>query len=204
MASLFKRKNVPEGVDPARIPPGQTLTAPDRWPLLHFGPVPKTDIAKWDFNVFGAVENPLRLDYGELRALPSKEVVADIHCVTGWSRLGDRWTGVPIREILARVSQARGEVRNGALRLRLHDLGSAQRSGRRRKPALLRLERGGPHPGPRLAPSPVRALQVLLEVCKVVARARVHGTQPARFLGATWLSRRSRPLERDKVLVTAS
>ena len=47
MASLFKRKNVPEGVDPARIPPGQTLTAPDRWPLLHFGPVPKTDIARW-------------------------------------------------------------------------------------------------------------------------------------------------------------
>ncbi|TMF48333.1 MAG: sulfite oxidase-like oxidoreductase, partial [Chloroflexi bacterium] len=72
MASLFKRKRIPEGVDPARIPPGQTLTAPDRWPLLHFGPVPKTDIAKWDFSVFGAVENGLSLDYGELRALPSK------------------------------------------------------------------------------------------------------------------------------------
>src|ERR1041385_8873800 len=92
-----------EGVDPSRIPPGQTLTAPDRWPLLHFGPVPKTDIAKWDFNIFGAVENPLRLDYGELRALPAKDVVADIHCVTGWSRLGDRWTGVPIKDILVRV-----------------------------------------------------------------------------------------------------
>jgi DMSO/TMAO reductase YedYZ molybdopterin-dependent catalytic subunit len=103
MASFFKRNRVPEGVDPSRIPPGQTLTAPDRWPLLHFGPVPKTDIAKWDFNVFGAVENPLRLDYGELRALPAKDVVADIHCVTGWSRLGDRWTGVPIKDILARV-----------------------------------------------------------------------------------------------------
>ncbi|HEV3101617.1 MAG TPA: sulfite oxidase-like oxidoreductase, partial [Candidatus Dormibacteraeota bacterium] len=67
MASLFKRNRVPEGVDPARIPPGQTLTAPDRWPLLNFGPVPKTDIAKWDFRVFGAVENELTLDYGELR-----------------------------------------------------------------------------------------------------------------------------------------
>src|SRR5256884_1788949 len=103
VAPLFKSKRIPEGVDPSRIPPGQTLTAPDRWPLLHFGPVPKTDIAKWDFNVFGAVENMLTLDYGELRALPSKDVVADIHCVTGWSRLGDRWTGVPIREILDRV-----------------------------------------------------------------------------------------------------
>jgi len=103
MAFLFKGKKLPEGVDPARIPPGQTLTAPDRWPLLHFGPVPKTDIAKWDFKVFGAVENELTLDYGELRALQSKTVVADIHCVTGWSRLGDTWTGVPIKEILARV-----------------------------------------------------------------------------------------------------
>ena len=94
MAFLFKSKRVPEGVDPSRIPPGQTLTAPDRWPVLTFGPVPKTDIAKWDFKVFGAVENELTLDYGELRALPSKDVVADIHCVTGWSRLGDKWTAV--------------------------------------------------------------------------------------------------------------
>src|SRR5258708_10569327 len=103
MAFLFKGKRVPEGVDAARIPPGQTLTAPDRWPVLSFGPVPRTDIATWDFKVFGAVENDLTLDYGELRALPSKDVVADIHCVTRWSRLGDTWTGFPIREILDRV-----------------------------------------------------------------------------------------------------
>jgi DMSO/TMAO reductase YedYZ molybdopterin-dependent catalytic subunit len=103
MASLFNRRRVPAGVDAERIPPGQTLTAPDRWPLLHFGPVPQKDIANWDLRVFGAVRSELRLDYGELRALPSKEVVADIHCVTGWSRLGDRWTGVAIQEILRRV-----------------------------------------------------------------------------------------------------
>ena len=103
MAFLFKNKKLPEGVDPSRIPPGQTLTAPDRWPLLHFGPVPKTDIARWDLKVFGAVEHDLTLDYGELRALPKKDVVADIHCVTAWSRLGDTWTGVSIREILDRV-----------------------------------------------------------------------------------------------------
>ena len=99
----FGRKRLPEGVDPGRVPPGQTLAAPDRWPLLHFGPVPKVDLAAWDFQVFGAVENPLKLDYGELRALPQTEITADIHCVTGWSRLDDRWTGVAIREILDRV-----------------------------------------------------------------------------------------------------
>src|SRR5260370_2695479 len=104
MSFLFKGKRVPEGVDPARIPPGQTLTAPDRWPLLQFGPVPNTDIATWDFKVFGAVENPLTVAYKELRALPSKDAIADIHCVTGWSRLGDTWTGLPIRRILDRVN----------------------------------------------------------------------------------------------------
>ncbi len=94
---------MPEGVDGSRIPPGQTLAAGDKWPLLHFGPVPKIDISTWDFRVFGDVEQELRLDYGQLRALPAKDVTADIHCVTGWSRLGDVWTGVPIQAILERV-----------------------------------------------------------------------------------------------------
>src|SRR5207248_894464 len=102
MAFLFKHKLLPEGVDPARIPPGQTLTAPDRWPLLHFGPVPRTDLATWDLRVFGLVEQEMRLSYEELRALPASDVVADIHCVTGWSRLGDTWTGVAIQEVLER------------------------------------------------------------------------------------------------------
>lgn len=99
----FGRRRLPEGVDPARIPPGQTLAAPDKWPLLHFGPVPKTDLASWDFQVFGLVEEPVKLTYDEVRALPSAEQSADIHCVTGWSRLGDTWTGVPIKAVLDRV-----------------------------------------------------------------------------------------------------
>jgi DMSO/TMAO reductase YedYZ molybdopterin-dependent catalytic subunit len=100
---LTNRRRLPEGVDPSRVPPGQTLTAPNKWPLLHFGPVPRTDLDSWDFKVFGLVENELKLSYPELRSLPAKEVVADIHCVTGWSRLGDTWRGVAIREVLSRV-----------------------------------------------------------------------------------------------------
>jgi DMSO/TMAO reductase YedYZ molybdopterin-dependent catalytic subunit len=103
MSFLFRRNRVPEGVDPERVPPGQTLTAPDRWPVLHFGPVPKVDLASWDFRVFGLVGSELKLSYDELRALPSREQSADIHCVTGWSRLDDTWQGVPIREILTRA-----------------------------------------------------------------------------------------------------
>jgi len=102
MSTDSRRRRVPEGVDAARVPPGQTLTAPDRWPLLHFGPVPRTDLATWNLRVFGLVEHELDLTYAEVRALPTTDVVADIHCVTGWSRLDDTWTGVPIQEILRR------------------------------------------------------------------------------------------------------
>jgi len=100
---LFSRNRIPEGVDPKRIPPGQTLTAPDKWPLLHFGPVPKTDLATWSLQVYGEVENPVTLSHEQFKQLPTKEITADIHCVTAWSRLGDRWTGVPIQALLELV-----------------------------------------------------------------------------------------------------
>src|SRR5437763_799244 len=102
MASPSRRRRVPLGVDPSRIPPNQSLAAPGRWPVLHTGAAPGAHLATWDLRVFGLVERELRLTHGELRALPVKEVVADIHCVTGWSRLGDRWAGVAIHEILRR------------------------------------------------------------------------------------------------------
>jgi DMSO/TMAO reductase YedYZ molybdopterin-dependent catalytic subunit len=101
MASSSGRR-LPEGADDTRIPPGQVLTAPGRWPVLTFGPTPQPDLAGWDFKVFGLVEQELVLTYPELRGLPQREVVADIHCVTGWSRLGDAWSGVAIQEVLSR------------------------------------------------------------------------------------------------------
>ena len=36
-----------------RLPPGQSATI--KFPVLHYGPVPKTDLATWDFRVFGLV-----------------------------------------------------------------------------------------------------------------------------------------------------
>ncbi len=47
----------------------------------------------------GAVERPIRLTWNELMALPQREVVCDIHCVTQWSRLDNRFVGVPVSEI---------------------------------------------------------------------------------------------------------
>lgn len=94
-------KPLPEGVDAARIPPGQTVS--QKWPVLHFGPEPKVDLETWDLKVFGLVEEELNLSYPAVRALPQKSIQADVHCVTSWSRLGDSWQGVAIRQILDRV-----------------------------------------------------------------------------------------------------
>ena len=37
--------------------------------------------------MFGEVEKPVKLSWDELQALPQKDVVTDIHCVTRWSKL---------------------------------------------------------------------------------------------------------------------
>ena len=81
-----------------RVPPGQYPT--ERWPVLHVGAVPGFDPATWDFRVFGLVERPVRLTWAEVQALPTVEVTADMHCVTRWSKLGNRWEGVPLGRVL--------------------------------------------------------------------------------------------------------
>jgi DMSO/TMAO reductase YedYZ molybdopterin-dependent catalytic subunit len=88
------------GFDPARLPPGQYLT--EKWPVLHAGDVPRVDLATWDFRVWGEVEEPLRLTWDELRALPSTEITLDIHCVTRWSRFDASFRGVHWRDLAAR------------------------------------------------------------------------------------------------------
>ncbi|GBD30499.1 Sulfoxide reductase catalytic subunit YedY [bacterium HR32] len=84
-----------------RVPPGQAVT--DQWPVLHYGPVPRVDLARWRFQVFGAVEEERVWTYEEFRALGRVEVRCDVHCVTRWSRLDNRFGGVPARAVLRQV-----------------------------------------------------------------------------------------------------
>mgnify|MGYP006176769553 CR=1 FL=1 len=91
------------GVDPDRVPPGQYLT--ERFPVLTVGPNPKFDLSAWDFGVFGQVEDRLKLSWDELLDLPQKDVVTDIHCVTRWSKLDTVWRGVPVTELLERITR---------------------------------------------------------------------------------------------------
>ena len=88
----------PSSPQPPQTPPGQRLVR--NLPVLHFGEVPRIDPSKWSLQIFGLVEAAKSFTYQEILALPSRTQTADIHCVTGWSRLNTTWTGIPIPEIL--------------------------------------------------------------------------------------------------------
>jgi DMSO/TMAO reductase YedYZ molybdopterin-dependent catalytic subunit len=106
--SKAEKKVREAGYDPARLPPGQYLT--EKWPVLHAGSVPHTDLATWDFRVWGEVERELRLDWKQFLDLPTVEVMQDIHCVTRWSRFDTTFKGVPwsaLRELVGQKPSAR-------------------------------------------------------------------------------------------------
>jgi DMSO/TMAO reductase YedYZ molybdopterin-dependent catalytic subunit len=75
----------------------------EKFPVLHYGNVPRFDRQTWDFKVFGLVEEPVSLSYDELLKLPATRIVADIHCVTGWSKLDTVWEGVLFQEVIKLV-----------------------------------------------------------------------------------------------------
>lgn len=81
-----------------RLPPGQSLT--QKFPVLHYGPVPHTDLATWDFKVFGAVEEPVTWNWEAFNQLPRKQVTMDIHCVTRWSKFDTLWEGVSVKTLI--------------------------------------------------------------------------------------------------------
>jgi DMSO/TMAO reductase YedYZ molybdopterin-dependent catalytic subunit len=81
-----------------RLPPGQSLTL--KWPVLHYGSVPRFDPKTWDFRITGLVETPVRLTWDEFVELPMRAVTADMHCVTRWSRFDVRWEGIPFTEVM--------------------------------------------------------------------------------------------------------
>ncbi len=104
MFNAFRKKydrTTPEVED--RVPPGQYLT--EKFPVLHYGSVPNyRDLENtWDLRVWGELESPARFSFAEFRALPTTEVVTDIHCVTRWSKLDTRWQGVKFTEFLKHI-----------------------------------------------------------------------------------------------------
>jgi DMSO/TMAO reductase YedYZ molybdopterin-dependent catalytic subunit len=97
--SFLKRRQDEERVrSEGRLPPGQSLT--EKFPVLHYGPVPSFNPDTWDFRVTGEVEKPLRLSWEEFQQLPRTKLHMDIHCVTRWSKFDTDWEGISVRTLV--------------------------------------------------------------------------------------------------------
>lgn len=92
---LTRRPEASSGT--GRLPPGQSEVAALQ--VLHVDGVPDIDLGKWAFEVDGEVENPVKLSWNEFLQLPKTSDVSDFHCVTGWTKLDNRWEGVRFKEI---------------------------------------------------------------------------------------------------------
>ncbi len=100
-SSNERRAREREMRDAGRLPPSQSLTL--KWPVLHAGSVPAFDPRAWDFRIFGLVDAPRRFSWEEFSRLPQSEVLADMHCVTRWSRFDNRWGGVLATDLALNV-----------------------------------------------------------------------------------------------------
>lgn len=81
-----------------RLPPGQSLT--QKFPVLHYGPTPRTDLEKWNLRVFGLVEEEKEWNWEEFNQLPRTKLTLDIHCVTRWSKFDTDWEGVSLSRLV--------------------------------------------------------------------------------------------------------
>lgn len=83
-----------------RLPPGQL--AIER--IRDMGGARGTaTVENWTLRVHGEVERPVVLSYRDLLNLGQVQITCDIHCVTGWTLLDSRWSGVRLGTIMERV-----------------------------------------------------------------------------------------------------
>ena len=99
LKSIFGRREAEQEVrSQNRLPPGQSLT--QKFPVLHYGQVPHTDLSEWNFRVFGLVEEEKVWNWDEFNELPRTKVTLDIHCVTRWSKFDTLWDGVSLKTLI--------------------------------------------------------------------------------------------------------
>jgi DMSO/TMAO reductase YedYZ molybdopterin-dependent catalytic subunit len=91
----------PDTLRENRIPPRQSRTL--KWPVLDAFGAPSIDLESWRFSIEGLVNQVISWKWNEFRALPKVKVFADFHCVTRWSRLGNLWEGVSVKELIGRA-----------------------------------------------------------------------------------------------------
>jgi DMSO/TMAO reductase YedYZ molybdopterin-dependent catalytic subunit len=89
------------GIDPDRLPPGQSPTV--KWPVLSLGATPRVSTDEWQLSIDGAVAEPYVLDWEQFQRLAATAWHGDIHCVTRWSKFDMGWRGADVRSLIERA-----------------------------------------------------------------------------------------------------
>ena len=78
--SILNRKSQEQQMQAAgRMPPGQSLT--QKFPVLHYGPVPSFNPTNWDFCISGEIAAPLRFTFEQFMQLPRLCPVHDLFAI---------------------------------------------------------------------------------------------------------------------------
>jgi len=100
---MFKFFSKPGDDQKNRVPPGQHLT--NGFPVMTYGRAPKVERDQWRLRIWGlATEKEFTWD--EVMGLPMTQFTCDFHCVTRWSKLDVKWTGIRVTDLLAGVTIA--------------------------------------------------------------------------------------------------
>ncbi|HXX36040.1 MAG TPA: molybdopterin-dependent oxidoreductase [Thermodesulfobacteriota bacterium] len=63
----------------------------------------RVDLKTWRLKIEGLVDKPTSLSLDEIKALPQKIQTKDFICVEGWGLNDQKWEGVHLKEIFAKV-----------------------------------------------------------------------------------------------------
>ncbi|CAD5974523.1 putative oxidoreductase YuiH [Planktothrix tepida] len=87
----------PTSDESARVPPGQHLSK--GFPVLTYGETPQISLEDWQLKVWG-LATPKTFTWSDLMAMPKSNFTADFHCVTHWSKLEVKWTGIKVTDFM--------------------------------------------------------------------------------------------------------
>jgi DMSO/TMAO reductase YedYZ molybdopterin-dependent catalytic subunit len=93
--------------DAPPLPPGQYLV--HDFPVLSAGPTPVVPPRAWEFTIVSESGQRHLWDFASLLEEGSEQIEIDLHCVTGWSKLGTHWGGVPVDALMEKVGETAAE-----------------------------------------------------------------------------------------------
>lgn len=96
---LKNRGQITSGSSIARIPPHQrNVSAMIAMPPI-ISSYPHIEKSEWELKLYGLVEEEVTLNWETFSKLSSKDFTVDFHCVTSWSKLDQKFTGVDFKEL---------------------------------------------------------------------------------------------------------